>query len=172
MTQPHEPNESLQAALRVLLSEVSDRALAEIRQRSLRLCLEPAVEEVATLLVRDLPFVLKQAELWQAGSERKDQLIDTLQDEHQSLELAVRALQTAVNQQQTELGTLRARLDRVLTHRTDLLVALSTILGATVEQALRPENRRIYAQALESIRTVVNEHTTEKQAGEGQAGSQ
>jgi hypothetical protein len=161
MTQSHEPDEVLRAALQGLLGETTDQLLTEVRERALRVRLQPDAEDVATLLVRDIPLVLAEADLRRMGSEQKDRVIDSLEDEHRSLDLAVRALQTAVDQQQTELEALRARLDVALAQRSQLVHVLSALLSATVEQGLRPENRHVYSAALASLQTVLSEEPAE-----------
>ncbi|HTE84351.1 MAG TPA: hypothetical protein VK821_06445 [Dehalococcoidia bacterium] len=96
--------------IEALIAETARRELANVRERYVRLRLQFDTQGVAELLVRDLPFLLSEVELLHTASERKDETIFALRDEHNSLELASRALQSAIQQQRGRLESLERQV--------------------------------------------------------------
>jgi hypothetical protein len=167
MMQGYDREAPSEERLEGLIAEVDGRELAEVRERCLRLRLHFDAEAIAALLVRDLPFLFTEVEYLRAVAELKDQTIFTLRDEHTSLDLASRALQTAIQQQRSQLASLQAQLEQASVYEVQATRALTVAVGA-IEVAQRRDTLRIYADARELIHTVLYHAPGEVEADESE----
>jgi hypothetical protein len=153
------------ADLEALITAISLRDLIEVRERCLRFRLHLDIDSMAGLLVRDLPFLISELEYLQAAAEIKDKSIDALRDEHNSLDLASRALQAALQQEQTRLESLQSLLRQTSLYEAQATRALTIAAGA-LEVAQRRDPLKIYADALGLVDSVLNRDSGDLGANE------
>jgi septal ring factor EnvC (AmiA/AmiB activator) len=161
MEQARGPSELSASGFKDLIDEAGERVLAEIRERLAHLRQNPDGLELATLILRDLPFLLAEVDALRARSEESERDLRTLRDERHSQDLAFRALQSVVDQQRAEIEAVRAHLDEAQRQRMELAQALSAIIAATAGAPRQRDTLRAYAQALNRIRDLLAEQAAE-----------
>jgi hypothetical protein len=149
--------------LEARITAISLRDLIEVRERCLRLRLNFDIDSMAGLLVRDIPFLISELGYLQAAAEVKDRAIYDLRDQHNSLDLASRALQAALQHEQSRLESLQSLLRQTSLYETRATRALSIAAGA-IEVAQRRDPLRIYADALDLIDSVLSRDSGDSEA--------